>query len=216
MRFNFDKNNTFCISLPSSKERQQRMQQRFQQFNMEVTIWPASTPDTLTDSFHGAMSSNEKACAQSHINIWKHMLMNELEYVFILEDDACFDKEWKEKLAKFTETVHDDDWDVIMLNASESMQILDTWMPAKEQYLAAGYILTNKGAQRLIMTFGENYASSDWMLTRLQERGHSYCHYPWLIIQEGVNSTIREDCSHDRNKVIRLLNEIHYGLENYV
>lgn len=216
MSFHFNKDNTFYITLATASERQERMQKRFQHFGMEVTKWLASTPDTVIDTFHSAMQSNEKACAQSHINIWKHMINSELEYAFILEDDACFDKEWKSKLDKITETVLDDDWDMIMLNASESMNTLYTWLPSKEQYLAAGYILSNKGARRLLAAFEGLYCSSDWMLTRLQERGHSYCYYPWLIIQEGITSFIREDCSPDRNKVERLLKEINYDLENYL
>lgn len=216
MHFHFNKNNTFYITLSTATERQERMQKRFQHFGMEVTKWLASTPDTVTDVFHGAMRTSEKACAQSHINIWKHIIQHDIEYAFILEDDACFDKEWKNKLDTITETVLDDDWDMIMLNASESMKIHHTWLPSKEQYLAAGYILSNKGARRLLAAFEGYYFSSDWMLTRLQERGHSYCYFPWLIIQEGMTSFIREDCSPDRNKVERLLKEIEYDLENYL
>lgn len=212
----FNKDNTFCITLPHAKERQQRMQQRFQHFQMEVTMWPASTPDTLVDVFHGAMNRTEKACAQSHLLIWKHIVEKGLEYALILEDDACFDKEWKHKLDRFYEQMQDKAWDMIMLNASESMPTLHTWLPCTEQYLAAGYILSRKGAQGLLSAFEGYYYSSDWMLTRMQRQGHSYAYHPWLIIQEGKSSFLREDCGPDRRKVERLLNEISYDLENYV
>jgi len=216
MKFHFNKNNTFCITLPSATDRQARMQQRFQYLGMEVTGWQASTPDTLTDSFHGAMKPNEKACAQSHINIWKHMIATGLEYALILEDDACFDKEWKSKLEQFPDAAYEDEWDVIMLNASEKMNIQHTWIRDKEQYLTAGYVISKNGAHRLLDAFQGCFCSSDWMLTRLQLRGNSYCYFPWLIIQEGMDSTIRDDCSPDRDKVVRLLKEINYDLENYI
>jgi GR25 family glycosyltransferase involved in LPS biosynthesis len=139
-----------------------------------------------------------------------------MEYAFIMEDDACFDRDWKKKLDQFDKDVKDDDWDMIMLNASESMPITNTWLVAKEQYLAAGYLLSQKGAQRLMDMFRDAYYSSDWMMTRLQLRGHSYCYFPWLIIQEGITSFLRADCGPDRNKVVRLLGEIEYDLKNYI
>lgn len=212
MVFHFNKNNTFYITLEHALQRQERMRQRFQHFEMEVTQWTASTPCTLIDSFYSSLSPNEKACAQSHMNIWKHMILNKIEYAFIMEDDACFDKDWKKKLDQFAE----DDWDMIMLNASESMSITNMWVTTNEQYLAAGYVLSQKGAQRLIDMFRGAYCSSDWMMTRLQLRGRSYCYFPWLIIQEGISSFLREDCGPDRNKVVRLLGEINYDIENYI
>jgi glycosyl transferase family 25 len=212
----FTKDNTFCISLVTATERQQRMQRRFHDFGMEVTGWVASTPDTLVDTFHSAMRPSEKACAQSHISIWRFMVLENLEYAMILEDDACFDKDWQVKLEKYQEQIHDNEWNVIMLNASESMTPLHTWLPAKEQYLTAGYILSQRGAKQLLEQFQGNYCGSDWMLTRLQLHGHSYCYFPWLIIQEGRDSSIREDCGPDREKVVRLLKEINYDLDNYL
>ena len=37
-----------------------------------------------------------KACAQSHLLIWKHVIENNIPYAFILEVDARFDKNWIE------------------------------------------------------------------------------------------------------------------------
>ena len=212
----FNKDNTFCISLVTATARQERMQRRFRHFGMDVTGWMAATPDTLVDAFHGAMRSSEKACAQSHINVWRHMVKADLEYALILEDDACFDKTWQSTLEQFSDQVVDPDWNVIMLNASESMKPIHTWLRATEQYLTAGYIISQQGAKQLLEQFKGNYCGSDWMLTRLQQQGHSYCYVPWLIIQEGLESSIREDVSPDRNKVVRLLKEINYDLDNYV
>jgi glycosyl transferase family 25 len=210
----FTKKNTFCISLVTATERQERMQRRFRDFGMDVTGWVASTPDILVDAFHSAMRPSEKACAQSHISIWRFMVQENLEYALILEDDACFDKDWQLKLQQFSEQVLDPDWNVIMLNASESMTPIHTWLPAKEQYLTAGYILSQQGAKQLLEQFQGHFCGSDWMLTRLQLHGHAYCYFPWLIIQEGRDSSIREDCGPDRDKVVRLLKEIDYDLDH--
>ena len=90
MPFHFTKDNSFYITLEHAVRRQAHMRQQFQYFGMEVTQWTASTPSTLTDSFHWALNPCEKACAQSHVNIWKHVIANEIEYAFIMEDDVCF------------------------------------------------------------------------------------------------------------------------------
>ena len=213
--FTFTKENTFCISLETHPERWEKMQKRFQQENLEVTRWIASTPNTLTDNFVNYLSPNERACAQSHIRIWKHQVENNLEYVFILEDDACFDKKWREKLADFQ--INDPLWDLLLLNASELIVPKCKWIEAKEQYLCAGYILSIRGATQLLKQFGGNFASADWMTTRLQQKRHSYCFFPWLIIQEGVDSTLRNESAKqaDHNKVLRCLSEIDYDISNY-
>jgi hypothetical protein len=59
-KFKFNKNNIFCISLESAKERWERMDTRFKYFDMEATRWKASTPSTLTDSFYDYLKSKWK------------------------------------------------------------------------------------------------------------------------------------------------------------
>jgi len=96
------------------------------------------------------------------------------------------------------------------------------WVPELKKFVTvkvtarALQTISKNGAHRLLDAFQGCFCSSDWMLTRLQLRGNSYCYFPWLIIQEGMDSTIRDDCSPDRDKVVRLLKEINYDLENYI
>lgn len=214
--FTFTSKNTFCISLANHNERWARMQSRFKTENLEVTRWIASTPETLTDHFHNYLSPGECACAQSHIRIWRHIVENNLEYALILEDDACFDKQWRTKLDEFQ--INDSLWDMLLLNASEPVEPSFMWMDVQEQYLTAGYILSIRGAMRLLKWFEGNFASSDWMTSRLQQNNHSYCYFPWLIIQEGFDSTLKKEGeTHDADhaKVVRCLGEIDYDLSNY-
>ena len=214
--FIFTKDNTFCISLEKHTERWERMQKRFQQENLDVTRWIATTPATLTENFHQYLSPGERACSESHVRIWKHQIEHNLEYVFVLEDDACFDKKWRETLAKFQ--INDPYWDLLLLNASEPVEPTFMWIDVQEQYLTAGYILSIRGAKRLLRWFGGNFASSDWMTSRLQQNNHSYCFFPWLIIQEGFDSTLKKEGeTHDADhaKVVRCLGEIDYDMSNY-
>ncbi len=141
---------------------------------------------------------------------------NKIEYALILEDDACFDKNWKEKLDEFCRQNTDKEWHMIFLNASEPIDPKDTWVKASEQYLTAGYVISLASAEIILRDFGNCFFSSDWMTSRDQIYGHSYCYFPWLIIQEGIDSTIGSNLDADREKVVRCLNEINYSLDNYI
>ena len=214
--FVFTKENTFCISLEKNTKRWERMQKRFKNENLEVTRWIASTPETLTDKFHSYLTPGECACAQSHVNIWRHMVKHNLPYAFILEDDACFDKDWRNKLATFQ--VHDPYWDLLLLNASDPIEPSFMWVDIQEQYLTAGYILSIRGAVILLQWYHDNFGASDWMTSRLQQHNHSYSYFPWIIIQEGFDSTLNKEKSNhndDYKKVTRCLNEIGYEISNY-
>jgi glycosyl transferase family 25 len=215
--FFFDKSNTFCISLEGSL-RWNSMQIRLQKSGLDATYWKASTHNDLTDQFIYYLNNGQKGCAQSHLNIYKHMISNNLLYALILEDDACFDMEWKEKLAKINEEVKDNNWDAIFLNASETINPLNKWVSVTEQYMTAGYIISLNGAKKIINQFKGCYYASDWMTTRLQLQGHCYSYFPWLIIQEGKDSSIgnQEHYEADYKKVIRCLSDHQYSLDNYI
>jgi GR25 family glycosyltransferase involved in LPS biosynthesis len=192
------------------------MQARFKKENLDVTRWIATTPDTLTYTFHNYLSPGERACAESHMRIWKYMKENNIEYAFILEDDACFDKNWRSKLDEFQ--IDDPHWDLLLLNASEPIDPSFIWIDIQEQYLTAGYIISIRGVEILLRWFENNVAASDWMTSRLQQNNHSYSYFPWLIIQEGLDSTLKktgETHDADHAKVVRCLEEIEYDLSNY-
>ena len=214
--FIFNETNTFCINLESNRERWEKMENKFAKLNLKVSRWNASTTDNLTDTFHHFLTPGQKGCSQSHINIWRHIVENNLDYALILEDDACFDKDWKHKLDIFCKNNTDKEWDAIFLNASETIEPKDTWVCAREQFLTAGYVISNKGSRLQINDFKYCFFASDWMTSRMQIYGHSYCYFPWLIIQEGKESVIGSNIEADHEKVVRCLGEIQYSLDNYL
>jgi len=217
MSFNFDRNNTFCISLYSIPSRWEKMERRFKQLNLDVTRFKAvSQPDEIDVPFVSYLTPAQKYCAQSHINLWRHIIVKNLPYVLILEDDACFDLKWKEKLDDFSKHINDTDLDAIFLNVSEPLDKTNVWTMADEQYLTGGYILTYKGAKLMLDCFSGCFYTSDWMTSRLQKNRHSYTYFPWLIIQQGVESTIGINIKEDHNKVLKCLNNISYSLSNYI
>lgn len=214
--FYFNHNNTFCISLESKPERWERMKNRLFKLGLDVTKWKASTATDIKDPFPDYLNDGQKGCSQSHINIWRYIVENKIEYSLILEDDACFDLNWKEKLDEFCKQNTDNEWHMIFLNSSEPIHPINTWNKASEQYLTAGYIISLRSAEIILQDFGNCFYSSDWMTSRDQIYGHSYCYFPWIIIQEGIDSTIGSNVDQDREKVVRCLNDIHYSLDNYI
>lgn len=207
--------NTFCISLASAQDRWARMKQRFARFDLDVTRQEARTPDLLTDRFADYMGGGARACAQSHIDIWRHIIDADLPYALILEDDARFDASWRTKLDGFFDEKHDG-WLAIFLNASESIDPPHSWVQVTEQYLTGGYVLSAMGAKILLDKFKECFCTSDWMTSRLQLIGPCYSYFPWLIVQEHEDSNISENFDKDRQKMERLLGQAGYSLSNYV
>ena len=189
---------------------------RFEYFDLSVCRWPAAIyPDDIIDTFHHDLQKGQLGCAQSHILIWRHIVEHKLEYALILEDDACFDIDWKDKLNRFHLDSSQKNWHAIFLNASEPLHEIDKWAPALNQFLTGGYILSYTGATILLNTFQGCYHTSDWMTSRLQLLGNCYTYFPWLIIQEGTDSTIGSGVEADHEKVVRCLGNIQYSLDNY-
>ena len=221
--FHFNIDNTFCISLESAPDRWSRMSSRFRKFNtsevedptsLDVFRWIASTPDNLTEKFADYMNPGQRACAQSHFLIWQHVVSENLPYSLILEDDAMFDRQWLAKLSALD--IGEGEWDAIFLNVSEEISPPDKWTLVTDQYLTGGYVLSLEGAKRLLGMFSMELWGADWMTTRLQTMGRSWSYFPWLIIQEGFDSTIGSGVEADHSKVVRLLGDIGYDLgKNY-
>jgi len=221
--FQFNETNSFCISLESRPKRWEKIQHRCKTMNLPMTRWIASRANTtdIKDQFQDYLNPGQRGCAQSHINIWRHIQNHpEMEYALVIEDDACFDKDWRTKLDRFFQDIQDphkkESWELILLNASEPIHIQERWVQVEEQFLTGGYIISQRGVQSILAMFHNNYASSDWMTSRLQMRWNSYSYFPWLIIQEGDESTIGSGVEADHAKVVRCLKEANYSLENYV
>jgi hypothetical protein len=129
-----------------------------------------------------------------------------------MEDDACFDRDWLKKL----EELNVKRWDAIFLNASESESKTFTWVKANEQYLTGAYIVSRRCLYYLLETFRNKIYAADYMTTTLQKMGYSYTYFPWLVIQDGLESTIGSGVVEDHEKVKRCLKDIDYSLSNYI
>jgi GR25 family glycosyltransferase involved in LPS biosynthesis len=191
------------------------MSERFNKLNLEVSRFKATTPEDLSEESDTLfnISTLEKCCTQSHMRLWKHAQELNLDYVFILEDDACFDKGWRQKL---NEIKLDENWDAIFLNVFNPIEPRDEWKIIYKQCLTGGYILSKKGINRILNLFKNNDYRADWMTEVLQNDGNSYSYYPWLIIQDGFESTLDGNYNYNHEKVLYYLNDSGYSIDNYL
>jgi GR25 family glycosyltransferase involved in LPS biosynthesis len=201
MKLSLNRENTFCVSLES---RWPAMQERLERLGIPCTRWEASLPDQTYERFAPHLNEFQRACAQSHVCLWREMRRTNLPYAFILEDDVLFHKDWRAMLDSWE--VDDPEWDLILLNASEKVEPEDAWVTCSHQWLTGAYVISQKGARWILTHFKEKY-EADCMTWVLQDQGHSYARFPWPVIQEGLDTTIGSDVQANKAKVLSLLGE---------
>lgn len=225
--FYFTKENTFCISLKTRPDRWENMKKQFEYFSLDVTCWNASTPETLIGPFtHDAHFGHEtqyipikKACAQSHVNIYKHIVKENLPYAFILEDDACFNYEWKKYFAQFTQDISKEKYEhfnLILFNTNGVYLPPFYWTEVTGGDYTGGYIISKKGAEWILNNFKDGYCVADYMTYQLQNNfpGYSYSFFPWLIIQDGKDSELGNRLQYNEN--VEKLACIQYDIKKYL
>jgi glycosyl transferase family 25 len=201
--FTFDASNTFVINVESSKERLENVTRRLNILGIQFTRWNASTPDTVSDNFvehwpnifpgeNAIATPLKKACAQSHINIWRYIMDNNLQYALIFEDDACITKDFMTKIQQYWSDTNDDSFDIIYLYASVKSSIYNTWTKVAKSPVwgTVSYIISYSGASRLLHMFHNNFTLADCMTSMLINNNHTYMYYPWLAIQDFSESTL--------------------------
>ena len=139
-----NKNNTFCINLNHRKDRWDRIEKIFNNIKLDVTRWEATTPDKVTDKIEG--SPGQQGCAQSHINIWRHIIKNNIDYALVLEDDVSFDIKWREKLSNFPY----ENFNLILLNTNNHDSNPFSWQLIQKKCWSTGaYLLTKETAIKI-------------------------------------------------------------------
>jgi GR25 family glycosyltransferase involved in LPS biosynthesis len=208
-----------CINLDSRTDRWENMQRRLAAYGLthNLTRKSACTPDQLNRQYESYLPSGAKACAQSHLEVWEAFLSSNKDVIMILEDDIQFRKDWvsivNEKLA--TISVEDPEWHALFLNGTEELPVQEKWALAHEQYMTGAILYSRRGIQKLLDMYGPPYHASDWMTMNLQYSGHSYTYFPWLTVQEGSYSDIRNDDSQpDYDKMRRLLAAVDYDYDS--
>lgn len=204
----------YCINLGVATSRWERMQQRLAHYGLVASRWEASTPSTLEGYAFFNSNPKARACALSHFRLWEHCIAQGHTQVLILEDDAVFRTDW---VSVVNEKLADPTWMAMFLNVSEETMPMHTWVRAIQQCLTGAYILRQPALQWLVSVFKPSLHDSDYMTMVLQANAPCITLFPWLVIQEGVESYIQSESHREADvaKVRRLLATYSYDLSNY-
>ena len=108
----------YCISLARCTQRRETFRQWTHDSGLTCTFWDAVDKRNLATAT--VISGNElsmgaTACRLSHEALWKHCLEEDtsVQYFFILEDDAGFQRKTFEDLKRFCEGVHSKSWSIL-------------------------------------------------------------------------------------------------------
>lgn len=207
----------FVINCDIATLRLEKMERRLRRYGMTFTRIRASTPENIDGNYVHYLTPQQKACTHSHIRVLKHIVDTNIPVALILEDDAVFRSDWNSILNAKLAALQSQDpaWDCIFLNAAEGYDTNEEWHVAKDQCLAGAYLIRHHAAKWILEQHADMHFCIDWTTQLLQRRGHSYTYYPWLVIQEGVDTNNTSNVIADWAKVKRLLKASNYGLEHY-
>jgi GR25 family glycosyltransferase involved in LPS biosynthesis len=190
--------NIYILNLRHRKDRWDRMLnrikkwpeiifkiERFNGYTGEMVL--KNNPKINTNNFS---KNSELGCAYSHYKIWVDAYNKNYQYVLILEDDIVFHKKWWEIL----QDVKIKDFDALFLNFSDPLPVKNRWSIISKQHMTGGYLLSRSGIEKLLTNFNEeNLYVADGMTWWLQETKKCFGYYPWLCIQEGLDSDIQSN-----------------------
>lgn len=115
------------------------------------------------------MSDSELGCCLSHFNVWNKVVEDDIDVAMILEDDAI---RYNKKFIDITDDIiktAPKNWDIILLGfmipnryLKDETKVGDFYK-VKEFVLAHSYLISNKGANKLIHKTPINAPIDTWM-----------------------------------------------------
>ena len=120
------------------------------------------------------MSNSELGCCLSHFNVWNKVVNNNIDIAMILEDDAI---RYNKKFIEITDDIINTapkNWDIILLGFMIPNRYLKyeekvgDFYKIKDFVLAHSYLISNKGANKLIHKTPINAPIDTWMSLQTQ------------------------------------------------
>jgi glycosyl transferase, family 25 len=199
------------ISLADSTDRRSEFSRHVSGFDLDWSFFSAhkgiiaplayNDRDAIRHSGR-PLFSPEIGAYVSHFKCWEWLANSEYDQAIILEDDVMVDWRAITQLLQFNLSAHR--IDLLRLYATHPIAcriVMYRFLSphchlvrTKGWYLGMqGYLLSKKGARRLIEKYTNITAPVDWILTRYWEhRLGNYSLFPFPIIEKHVSSTIGE------------------------
>lgn len=218
----------YCINLEDAKDRWSRMEARIQKFSnklpSEIVHWNA-TPAAEVSSYGIKLEPQDVphpfgalGCAYSHLMVWWDALNyvdNSNDCVLILEDDMKFHKNWESLLLSGLDKIskQDTQWHALFLHFGNQLEIKNTWTLISDQSSTGAYVLSKSGLKTLTRMFDfDDLWTSDAMTQSLQAENHCYGYFPWLAVQENLDSQIHDSAHFEEDR--KRINDAIKGIEN--
>lgn len=159
--------NIYIINLDTSVDRLQHISRNFKDYNLEFNRFPAINGKNISDNERNDNTTilcrtilcnyAEIGCALSHIELWRKMIRENIEFIIVLEDDVVID-EFFVNVIKLIEHLNSFSFDFLSLYSENKFgkqkiyHLIDDIFIEKPLFALsmASYIISNKGARRLL------------------------------------------------------------------
>jgi GR25 family glycosyltransferase involved in LPS biosynthesis len=141
------------------------------------------------------------SCLISHYSIWKEIIEKNIEETIILEDDASINATFNKQISKIRNELPDD-YDITYLYYNKKIieHLYPTFqtkitkqfkyiMDGFPSYGTVGYIISNKGATKLLKHFKTIYYTVDNMIADLIAKGKLKSYASKTIIVNTIGDT---------------------------
>ena len=150
------------INLKNEPLKYQNITGKLTQFNIPFKRFNAISGKDIYDEFQALgkfrnngynLRSHQVGVWQSHFSLWKTMVDQNIDRLFIFEDDCLFVKDFKTMYGKTLDLLSDKDYEIVFLGYSgasidtqNDLHLISEGVPR----CLHSYILTQSGAQKLV------------------------------------------------------------------
>ena len=156
-------------------------------------------------AYNGELTKGEIGCFLSHYNLWQKIANQTDDCALILEDDAVWDNDFAEVIAKVANCEWH--WEIVLFSAGKSRPadyVLSDFGNGRKlvRYkrrpaTTAAYLLRPSGAKKLLSHCQNIRASVDTMYTEFWKHGAAFYHLdPAPARQSGAQSQMEYETKH--------------------
>lgn len=197
------------VSMETAHERRRRFADEAAGLDVAWEFFPAhadvAAPLSYSDRaarrrFGRALTAGERGCYTSHYMLWQTLIASSCEQLLVLEDDVLVDWPLLRRLVQID--LSQSGIELIRLYSTHpfrSQTVIHRFagphshlVQAKGMLLGTqGYLLTRRGAQRLVKLGASLDSPVDWLMTRYWDYGFAnYCVFPFPILERYTSSSI--------------------------
>jgi len=205
-----------CMNLVERPDKADFMADRFKKYNIQIDDWYRPVifgyskhfvepyADKVNDYKNNQVRfnkhfPNEFGTLCSHYTVIKTALLQDVQNLFVFEDDCCFHKNWDELLPKYMNTIPEDADGILLYSymsqlEPQNVRVKPRWTKGFGSWSFLAYGLSKKAMEGYIKLMDETPMIADrgswWMMTYL-----NYSFYiatpPLVIPSKDLTSNIR-------------------------